>query len=340
MSVIRQDPTTKAWVIIAPGRAMRPHDFQQVREPHVFAPRDESCPFCPGNEAHTPQEVLRLPERQGTGWAVRVIPNKFAVLASQGEPRHRAEGPLFREMDGVGYHEVIVETPIHNRTPAQMDDAEMEQVLRAYQARYRALQQDPRVRYIILFKNHGERAGTSLVHPHTQLVAMPIAPLQIRRKYEVAISHYDDTGRCLYRDLVEAEVAAQVRIVEETEHFVVFHPFASRVPFETWIVPKHYQPSFGQVSSEELSALAQVSRKTLLGLDNALGKPDFNYVLHSAPTEDETKPYYLWHIQILPRVTTIAGFELGSGISISTVMPEQSAALMGDIMTRMRSGRP
>ena len=340
MSIIRQDPTTKAWVIIATDRAMRPHDFQQVSQPRVLVPRDESCPFCPGNEAHTPQEVLRIPGCRGAGWAVRVIPNKFPVLASQGEPWRREEGPLFREMDGVGYHEVIVETPIHNRRPSQMDAAEVEQILRAYQARYRALQQDPRVRYIILFKNHGERAGTSLVHPHAQLVATPIAPLQIRRKYEVAISHYDDTGRCLYSDLVEAEVAAQVRIVEETEHFVVFHPFASRVPFETWIAPKHHQPSFGQVSSEELAALAQVLRKTLLGLDDALGNPDFNYILHSAPTEDETKHYYRWHIQILPRVTTIAGFELGSGIYITTVVPEESAAFMGDIMARRPPGRP
>jgi UDPglucose--hexose-1-phosphate uridylyltransferase len=189
MSIIRQDPTTKAWVIIATDRAMRPHDFQQVSEPRVFVPRDESCPFCPGNEAHTPQEVLRIPGCRGAGRAVRVIPNKFPVLASQGEPWRREEGQLFREMDGVGYHEVIVETPLHNRTPSQMDDAEVEQILRAYQARYRMLQQDPRVRYIILFKNHGERAGTSLVHPHAQLVATPIAPLQIRRKYEVAISH-------------------------------------------------------------------------------------------------------------------------------------------------------
>jgi UDPglucose--hexose-1-phosphate uridylyltransferase len=240
----------------------------------------------------------------------------------------------------VGSHEVIVESPIHNRTPSQMDDAEVEQILRAYQARYQALQQDPRVRYIIIFKNHGERAGTSLAHPHAQLVATPIAPLQIRRKYEVAISHYDDTGRCLYCDLVEAEVAAQVRIVEETERFVVFHPFASRVPFETWIAPKHHQPSFGQVSREELAALAQVLRRTLLALDNALGNPDFNYVLHSAPTEDDTKRYYLWHIQILPRVTTIAGFELGSGMYITTVVPEESAALMRDIMARMPPGRP
>jgi UDPglucose--hexose-1-phosphate uridylyltransferase len=340
MSIIRQDPTTKAWVIIATDRAIRPHDFQRVSAPRVFVPYDQACPFCPGNEAHTPQEVLRLPGDQGTGWSVRVIPNKFAVLASQGEPWRPDNGPLFREMHGVGYHEVIVETPIHDRRPSQLDDTQVEQVLRAYQARYQALQRDPRVRYIILFKNHGERAGTSLAHPHAQLVAMPIAPLHIRRKYEVAISHYDDTGRCLYCDLVEAEAAAQVRIVEETAHFVVFHPFASSVPFETWIAPKHQQSSFGQVPSAELAALAQVLRKTLLGLDEALANPDFNYILHSASTEDEAKPYYLWHIQILPRVTTIAGFELGSGMSITTVMPEESAASMRDIMTRIPSGRP
>ncbi|HLC41215.1 MAG TPA: DUF4931 domain-containing protein [Methylomirabilota bacterium] len=204
----------------------------------------------------------------------------------------------------------------------------MERILRAYQARYHALREDSRVKCIIIFKNHGERAGTSLEHPHSQLVATPVAPMQMRRKYEVAISHYDDTGRCLYCDLVEAEVEAKARLVQETDRFVVFHPFASRAPFEAWIAPKKHQPSFGQVSGEDLASLAPVLRETLFALAAILGDPDFNYIIHTAPIEDESKPYYLWHIQIVPRVTTIAGFELGSGIYITTMMPEESAAIL------------
>jgi UDPglucose--hexose-1-phosphate uridylyltransferase len=332
MSVIRQDATTKMWVIIAPERGRRPHDFRRATAARVLPEHEPSCPFCPGNEATTPPEVWRVSDPQGTGWGVCVIPNKFAALAGAAAPRRREAGPLFREMDGVGAHEVIIETPVHNRLMPLMTDAEIERVLLAYQARFEVLRADPRVRYIIIFKNHGEQAGTSLDHPHSQLVATPIAPLQVRRTFEVAIGHYDDTGRCLYADLIEAELAAGVRLVQETADFVVFHPFASRVPFETWITPKRYQPSFGQASRGELATLAPVLRGTLRALYTALGNPDFNYIVHSAPVDDESKHYYLWHIQILPRVSPIAGFELGSGMSITTVLPEASAAHMREVV--------
>lgn len=331
MSIIRQDPTTKEWVVIAGERARRPHDFvktagpRRVTEPHV-----RSCPFCAGNESMTPGELLRIQGAEKDGWGVRVVPNKYAVLGSDGEPVRKEEGPLFREMIGVGAHEVIIETPVHNRIIPAMSDSEVERILAAYQGRYSALREDPRIRYLIIFKNYGEGAGTSLEHPHSQLVATPVAPMHIRRKYEVAIAHYDDTGRCLYSDLVEEELRAKVRVVEETDGFVVYHPYASQLPFETWIAPKRHQPSFGQVSGSERAELARVLKSALVGLHNVLGDPDFNYIVHTAPIEDETKPFFLWHIQILPRVSTIAGFELGSGISITTVAPEDSASFIRD----------
>jgi UDPglucose--hexose-1-phosphate uridylyltransferase len=242
-------------------------------------------------------------------------------------------------MDGVGTHEVIIETPAHDRTLAMMTDHEVADVLTAYQVRYRSLREDPRLKYIIIFKNHGEGAGTSLAHPHSQLVATPVPPMTLRRKYEVAIAHYDNTGRCLYRDIAEAEQKGKSRVVLETDRFLVFHPFASRVPFETWIMPKRHQPSFGQVGEEELRALALVLRRTLRALYERLGDPDFNYIVHSAPIEDENKDYYLWHIQILPRLSTIAGFELGSGIYVSTMLPEQSAAMIRE-HEQVRSAGP
>ena len=338
MSLMRQDPTTKEWVIIATERDRRPHDFERTGHAPTDKAREPSCPFCPGNEALMPPELLSRQAPQGKGWAVRVTSNKFAALRQEGELLRRNDGPLFREMDGVGSHEVIVETPVHNRVIPLMEDAEVEQVLSVYHARYQALREDPRTKYIIIFKNHGERAGTSLEHPHSQVVATPVAPMLLRRRYEVAISHYDDTGRCLYCDLVEAEVQAKARLIMETGQFVVFHPFASRVPFETWIAPKRHQPSFGQVASEDLVELARVLRKTLHGLYRALGNPDFNYIIHSAPAEDENKAYYLWHLQILPRLATIAGFELGSGIYITTIVPEESAAFMRNFLAGLEAG--
>jgi UDPglucose--hexose-1-phosphate uridylyltransferase len=334
MSVIRQDATTKAWVIIATERALRPDDFRGAMPARASPEYEASCPFCPGHEMSTPPEVWRLSDPQGSGWAVHAIPNKFAALAGTAEPQWRKPGPLFREMDGVGAHEVIIETPVHNRVMPLMTDAEIERVLQAYQARLQALRADPRVRYVIVFKNHGERAGTSLEHPHSQLVATPIAPLQVRRTYEVAIEHYDQTGRCLYANLVEAELEASVRVVQETPDFVIFHPFAAHVPFETWITPKRQQSSFGQVARGELAALAPVLRMTLRALYEALRNPDFNYIVHAAPVEDESKPYYRWHIQILPRATAIAGFELGSGMSITPMFPEASAAAMRKVIGR------
>jgi UDPglucose--hexose-1-phosphate uridylyltransferase len=331
MSVLRQDPTTKEWVIVATERARRPHDFKKQATRSPAPARDPLCPFCPGNEAKTPGELLRLGDEAKSGWSVRVVPNKFPAVVSGGELQRRELGPLFREMDGVGHHEVIVESQRHDLPVALMSAGAVELVLRAYQERYRVLREDSRVKYLIIFRNHGQTAGTSLEHPHSQLVATPIAPMLLRRKYEVAIGHYDDTGRCLYCDLVEEELAARVRVVQETDDFVVFHPYASRVPFETWIAPKRHQPSFGLVEPQELSALSGVLRQTLYALHTGLGDPDFNYIVHSAPMEDETKAYYLWHIQILPRLTTIAGFELGSGIFITTMLPEESAAFVREI---------
>ena len=326
MSVIRQDPTTKEWVIIAAERMRRPHDYNTRVHPRVESKEAGPCPFCPGHEASTPEEVFRIAEAGGTGWAVRVTANKFPALGVTGRLDRREAGSLFREMDGVGYHEVIVETPIHDRITPLMTDGEMELVLRAYQERYRVLRNDARIKYIVIFKNHGDAAGTSLAHPHSQLVATPVPPMLMRLKYDVATSHYDDTGRCLYCDIVEEELRAQTRVVLETDQFVVFHPYASRAPFETWIAPKRHQASFGQVSADDLAKLAPVLRRILRGLYDRLGDPDFNFIIHSAPVEDENKAYYLWHIQILPRITRIAGFELGSGIYITTMLPEESAA--------------
>ena len=328
MSVIRQDPTTKEWVIIATERAKRPDQFKRNHSPTNLPPYQPSCPFCPGNEVLTPSEILRLPSTEQASWAVRVIPNKFSALGGTGEATRRERGPLFHEMDGIGSHEVIIEAPIHNQRMALMKDHEVETILKACQMRYEILEKDPHLKSIIIFKNHGEHAGTSLEHPHMQLVATPVAPLMIRRKYEVAIAHYDDTGRCLYCDLVEAELEAKVRMLFETDGFVVFHPYASRLPFETWIAPRRMQPSFSQVSSDDLSELAAVLRRILHALDVSLNNPHFNLVIHSARVGDHQQEYYLWHIQILPRLTTIAGFELGSGIFINTMLPEESAKFL------------
>ena len=331
MSEIRQDPTTKEWVIIAKERAKRSHDFVSKRAGTDLPAYAPSCPFCPGNEAMTPPEILSYQDKENLSWQVRVFVNKFPALMPGGSMIRRVEDDFFLSMDGVGAHEVIVETPEHNKPLALMNDGGVGNVLRAYQERYNELSQLPFIQSIIIFKNHGPSAGTSLEHPHSQLIATPVVPRHIRMQYEVAIRHYDDTGRCLYSDLAGYELRIGKRVVMETESFVVFHPFASHQPFETWVVPKIHQASFGNASAEGLEDLAHVLRITLLKLYRGLNNPDFNYVIDTAPTGDENKDYYLWHLRIIPRLTEVAGFEIGSGICINTALPEATSQFVREL---------
>ncbi len=329
MSELRHDPTTRAWVILAPERARRPHQKPGQRHDSELPPWDEFCPFCPGNEVQTPREVFRLPVTgQGSEWEVRVVPNRFAALTPEAEISRKEDGRFFRRMQGFGIHEVIVEIPSHNMPTALMTCEQVEKVLIAYQERYNALKKDSYIKCITIFKNHGWASGTSLSHPHSQLVATPVVAPYYHRKFNVAHEYYIDAGRCLYCDLLAAELEKGERIVAETGQFIVIHPYASRVPYETWIIPKSHCASFGLFPGKYLAGLAGVLKNTLLGLYQELDNPAFNLMVDSTITEDEDDPYYHWHIRIIPRQTTVAGFEMGSGIYISTALPEQTAKRM------------
>ncbi len=331
MSEIRQDPTIEEWVIIARERAKRPSDFLRKQARSQLPAFSPSCPFCPGNEDKTPEETLSYRNQNSQGWRLRVFANRFPALTPGGSTTRREEDKFFYYMDGIGMHEVIVETPVHNRPLALMEDREIEDVLRAYRDRYNTLRSMSDIRLIIIFKNHGPGAGTSLEHPHSQLVATPMVPRHIRMRLEVAMRYYDDTGRCVYSDLLKHEATSGKRLVMETERFVVFHPFASHRPFETWIVPKTHQACFGNVSAEELASLSSILRLVLLKLYQGLNNPDFNYVIDTAPIGDEEKEYYLWHLRIIPRLTEIAGFEIGSGVYINPAVPEETARFMREL---------
>ncbi|MGB9627812.1 MAG: galactose-1-phosphate uridylyltransferase [Thermodesulfobacteriota bacterium] len=331
MPQLRQDPTTKEWVIIASERSKRPHDFKRS-EPFTERPSyKEDCPFCMGNEHLTPHETLAYRsggQKDGKGWWVRVIPNKFPALSPEGSLERKEEKGFFRMMDGVGVHEVVIETPIHNQLLPLMEDKQVEEVLLAYRERYIAIKDDPRIKLIIIFKNHGEGAGTSLDHTHSQLVGTSVVPSNIRKKLEEATRYYDDHGRCVYCDSIMEELFIGERIVADTEKFLVFQPFASRVPFETWIIPKEHQASFGLISMGDSKIFAKVLKETLFKLHSRLNNPDYNFVIHTAPIKDEEEDYYHWHLQIIPRLTTPAGFEMGSGIYINVSFPEETARFL------------
>ncbi len=331
MPELRQDPCTRDWVVVTPERSRRPHTVQMA-EPCMPPATANGCPFCPGHEAETPPELWRLPA-PGGGWRVRVVPNAFPMLVPDGSPRRELTPAGFVSMAGTGHHEVIIESPDHAADLAQADTAAVRDVLEAYRARYRALRSAGNG-LILLFRNHGAGAGTSLAHPHSQIVGTPVVPIQIRHRFEVAMQHYDDLGTCLYMDILDHELRDGRRVVLESEQFVAFQPFASAAPFETWVMPRRHQTSFGQASDSSLDDLAPVLRRVLAGLSDALGDPDYNAIVQSVPAGDEHLEYFVWHIRIVPRVATPAGFELGSGMAVNPSCPEVTTAVLREAIVR------
>jgi UDPglucose--hexose-1-phosphate uridylyltransferase len=329
MPELRQNFLTKEWVIIATERAKRPEDMVVHRSANPVASFVETCPFCPGNESKTPPEVLRASNGNGS-WQVRVVPNRFAALARDVEPTrtiHRSR----RTINGFGVHDVVIETPDHAHVTALMSDAQVADVLRIYKTRYDELSHDPRIAHITIFKNHGRDAGTSLVHPHSQLIATPVISQQVRERLQHALNHYDEYGDCIFCQMVREELEEEKRIVMRTEHFVAMELFASPTPFCTHIYPRRHMASFGDISGAEIADLARTLRQVLGKLYKGLENPDFNYTIRSAPAECIGAKYFHWYVSVIPRLTRVAGFELGSGMFINTVLPETAAEFLRQV---------
>ncbi|MDP3015939.1 MAG: DUF4921 family protein, partial [Deltaproteobacteria bacterium] len=285
----------------------------------------EDCPFCPGNESKTPASLFSI-EKNGA-WTLRVVPNKFAALQSHLTTERKHEG-RFLKADGFGIAEVVIETPYHNRTIATMDLEEVKHTVMAYKERYIALSKIGQIDLITIFRNYGERAGTSLEHPHSQIIATPIVPPHVRNPLYQSQLACDTFGDCIYCGMMEEERRQQARVVEETRYFLVLCPFASRSPFETRIYPKIHHSSFTSISDEELMEFASVLQDTLKRLSVGLNDPDYNYIIRSAPVEDSDVKYHHWYAVIVPKLTTLAGFEIGTGIYINTTLPEQCAEFL------------
>ncbi|MGL4377961.1 MAG: galactose-1-phosphate uridylyltransferase [Microcoleaceae cyanobacterium] len=326
MSELRQNIITRDWVIIATERAKRPDQFAIKREEQIILPHyHPHCPFCLGNEEDIKLESFRISDDHG--WKVRVIPNKYPALSPLGE-RVRFSDNIHRGLSGVGFHDVIVEHPRHDLTTALLSVEDIADILFAYRHRYSQIRQDPRIETIIIFKNHGESAGTSLEHPHSQLAATPVVPFQFRSRIDDAIRFFDDTGDCLFCRTIQDELTENTRIILETEYFVAFIPYAALSPFHTWIFPRRHTSSFHRITDFEIFDLAYMMKMILAKLYYGLNNPDYNYTIRSSPiAEGETK-YFHWYIAIVPRVTRQAGFELGSGMYINTALPEESAEFL------------
>jgi UDPglucose--hexose-1-phosphate uridylyltransferase len=337
MPELRQNFFTKEWVIIATERAKRPEELASHRPPRQLAPLVESCPFCPGNEGKTPPEILRVSGESKGSWQVRVVPNKFAALSRDLQPV-RTILRSRRSLTGFGVHDVIVDTPNHAHTTALMADSHVADVLRVYKARYYALSLDSRIAQITIFKNHGADAGTSLEHPHSQLVASPVISHQVRERLEQALRHYDEYGECMFCQMIQEELTERTRIVMSSEHFVVMEPYASPTPFATYIFPRRHMAGFADIGDNEINDLAVVLHSVLAKLYHGLQDPDFNYTIRGAPVEAVGVKYFHWYLSVIPRLTRVAGFELGSGMFINTVLPEAAAEFLRNVKVESAAG--
>jgi UDPglucose--hexose-1-phosphate uridylyltransferase len=325
---LRKDPITGRWVIISTDRAKRPTDF--VRE-SVEIRGNGFCPFCYGHEDKTPPEVLAY-GRNGSGpntpgWSVRVVPNKFPALGIEGDLDRQGEG-LFDKMNGIGAHEVIIETPDHKSTLAMIPEKNIEDVLWAYRDRMLDLKNDRRFRYILLFKNHGEAAGASLEHTHSQLIALPIVPKRVREEVDNAVRYYQEKERCIFCDMIRQEMDTEARVICENDHFVALAPYAPRFPFETWLLPKQHGSAFENNQNPIYASLAALLKNILLRLDAVLNRPAYNYVIHTSPIGEEVNEHFHWHIEMMPKLTKVAGFEWGTGFYINPTPPEESARFL------------
>lgn len=338
MGELRKDLITGRWVIISTDRGKRPTDFptdiKENKEAH-------NCPFCPGNEALTPPEIYAV--RQGghkddRNWKIRVVPNKYPALGVDYRLTKKGSG-IYDKMSGFGAHEVIVETPHHDKTIQDLSVEEIESALGVSQDRVLDLHKDVRLRYVLLFKNEGPQAGASLSHPHSQIIATPITPKRVKEELAGAEAYYRQKERCVFCDIIAHEKETGTRVVFENDHFITFCPFASRFPFEMCLLPKHHELNFYD-SREHLRDLAVCLKTTMQKLDKVLDRPQYNYVYHTAPNLFARRGYwqtiqedYHWHMEIIPRLTKVAGFEWGTGFYINPTSPEDAAKYLCEAKT-------
>jgi UDPglucose--hexose-1-phosphate uridylyltransferase len=328
MPELRRDPVTGHWVIISTDRQKRPNAFRLERP--VVLGRDQ-CPFCPGRESLTPPEILSYRQNGGPanspGWDIRVVPNKFPALQVEGTLDRTGEG-MFDRMNGIGAHEVIIETPDHDRTLAAMSEPEIDRVLWAYRERMLDLKRDIRLRYILVFKNHGGAAGATLEHTHSQLIALPIVPDFVREEIEGARRHYAAKERCVFCDIIHQELGDPRRVILENADIVALAPYAPRFPFETWLLPKRHGARFEEAPRHEYESLARALKSVLQRMDRALEFPPFNLIVHTSPFSEDTSAVYHWHIEVMPKLSRVAGFEWGTGFYINPTSPEEAAQVL------------
>ncbi len=324
MPQLRKDPITNRWVIVNVENPRTADSFPSIS--HTLTSR--ACPFCPGNESMTPPEIFVLGRKGGpahaSSWQVRVVPNKFPALRIEEGTDKYAIG-VYDKIGGFGAHEVIVEDPDHLKGMADLSIEQMELVVKAYRERCLDLRKDPRFKYILIFKNYGQLAGASLEHPHSQLIALPVVPSRVMGEVKGAQKHFELTDRCIFCDMLDQERAKQALTIVEHKGFVALAPFVSRFPFETWILPKRHEANFDATSDDAIKPLAEILKATLSKIKKSLKDPSYNLMIHTLPIHGKEFESFHWHIEIIPHLTQVAGFEWGTGFYVNPTPPEVAA---------------
>lgn len=328
MSEFRRDPILGQWSIIQSAESWPIEKYP--KETRMFR-QAVNCQFCPGKEFFTPPEIDVIRDAgtkaNGPGWRVRVISNKFPALRIEGNLDQREIGML-EMMNGIGAHEVLIETADHTRHLADLTEAEIEAVIGKYQSRVRDLTGDKRFKYIVIFKNYGESAGATVEHAHSQIIALPMIPKYVQQELNGTQSYYDQHKRCVFCDILQQEYKDNARIIAQNDDFVAFCPFVPRYSFEFWIFPKKHSYDFALCSESERFSLAAILKETLVRLKLCLSDPSYNYYLHIAPVNYEGAKSFHWHIEIVPKLLNISGFEWGTGFYVVRTSPERAAQLL------------
>lgn len=325
MSELRRDPVLGRWVIVKTDGSLKPEDYQVA--PWTFR-QQGICPFCPGREFRTPGEIeaTRLDHSAANtpGWTVRVVPNKFPALEIEGDLQRRGLG-IYDSCNGIGAHEVVVENPDHAKDFPDYSDQEAYEVIHRYCSRAVDLARDKRFRYILIFKNYGWVAGASLEHAHSQIIALPMVPKYVLESIEGAAQYYQQHKQCVYCDMIKQEQEEKERIVCENNDFICFAPFISRFPFETWIMPKAHSSRFCEMSHDQKYNLARILKDILTRNRFCLSRPSYNFFIHTAAVRCSLPESYHWHIEIIPKLTSMAGFEWGTGFYVVPTDPVVAA---------------
>ncbi|MBM3244524.1 MAG: galactose-1-phosphate uridylyltransferase [Candidatus Omnitrophica bacterium] len=332
MSDLRRDPIVGRWVIVDTDHPNSPQDYGHEQ----YIPKVSGiCPFCYGNEGMTPPEIDSIrdlhTQPNTSGWQVRVVPNKFPALQIEGEIDRRGLG-IYDMSNGIGAHEVLIETPYHNKDIPDLLNEEVEKFIGMCCRRIIDLEKDKRFKYIMLFRNYGAAAGASLEHPHTQLIALPMVPKNVMEELKGAHDYYEYRERCIFCDVIRQEAQEKERIILENKYFVSFFPFVSRFPFEIWIMPKKHNSHFCRMSAEEIPAFSAILKDTITKIKKVFVNLSYNYIIHTSPINgDGGSDGYHWHLEFMPKLTRVAGFEWGTGFYLVPTPPELAAQYLKDV---------